>query len=125
MLIDDEKASQNLFKDYLNDTDLNFIEASNGIEGIRLAKEKKPQVIVLDLVMPEMSGQETLLKLKNDLTTCQIPVIINSLKPLEESERQELTRYAVAILSKNHTSQEKKRGEIREALLRAGLYLKI
>ncbi|WP_013321372.1 ATP-binding protein [Gloeothece verrucosa] len=125
LLIDDEKASQNLFKDYLNDTDLNFIEASNGIEGIRLAKEKKPQVIVLDLVMPEMSGQETLLKLKNDLTTCQIPVIINSLKPLEESERQELTRYAVAILSKNHTSQEKKRGEIREALLRAGLYLKI
>jgi DNA-binding response OmpR family regulator len=53
-------------------------EASNGTSGIRLAKEDRPDVVILDLVLPEKSGLDVLRELKKDSWTNHIPVIIFS-----------------------------------------------
>lgn len=123
--IDDDPSYRDLFRKCLNGTGLNLIEADRGSEGIRLARDKKPTAIMLDLTMPEMSGIEVLRKLKDDPLTRQIPVVIYTLKLLEDRERQQLTRLSAAILSKENLSLEAAGLRIRETLLRLGLHLTI
>ena len=53
-----------------------MVVASNGEEGLRLAKQEKPLVITLDVVMPEFDGWSVLKKLKSDPVLADIPVII-------------------------------------------------
>lgn len=123
LLIDDDLVARYLFKQLLVDTQCNIIEAANGGEGIRLARSENPACIVLDLVMPEMSGIEVLDQLKSDPATRHIPVIINTSKWLDEQERKYLANQTIAILSKESASQEVAFATLRDALILAGLIL--
>ena len=64
LLIDDDEIMHTLIGEYLKKTGLNLISALNGIDGIRLVKEKKINLVLLDVNMPLMSGYETLTKIK-------------------------------------------------------------
>lgn len=52
------------------------LEANNGIEGLKIAKEKSPDLVLSDIMMPGMSGYELCSKLKADFEICHIPVIL-------------------------------------------------
>ncbi len=123
LLIDDDLVARYLLKQRLSQTPLNILEASGGREGIRLAQVEQPQAIVLDLVMPEISGIEVLDQLKRDSLTQSIPVIINTSQRLEGEEHQRLAAQAVAILSKENLSEEIAIANLREALMKAGVAL--
>ncbi len=116
LIIDDEEVARYAFKKLLAGTRYTVIEAVDGPEGLRRAQEEGPQVIFLDLIMPEMSGFEVLDQLKSDPATRDIPVIIYTGKDLEAEERRRLTEGAVAILSKEATSREIAIARIGEAL---------
>jgi CheY-like chemotaxis protein len=116
LIIDDEEADRYTFKKLLAGTRYTVIEAADGPEGLRRAREEGPQVIFLDLIMPEMSGFEVLDELKSDPATRDIPVVIYTGKDLEEEERRRLMEGAVAVLSKVTTSREEAIAQIREAL---------
>ncbi len=60
--------------------------AANGAEGLRLAREEQPELIVSDVLMPEMSGTEMCAAIKADFETCHIPVIL--LTALSSSEQR-------------------------------------
>lgn len=124
LLIDDDPASQYVLKQLLSDTDLNISEAFDGREGIDLAQAEKPDCIILDLSLPEMSGDKVLSLLKNDSKTNDIPVIINTSQSLETEEQKTLAQNTVAILSKETASQEIAIARVREALVKAGIALK-
>lgn len=123
LLIDDDPAYREQFRECLKGTGISLIEADRGSEGIRLAIEQQPQAIILDLTMPEMNGLEVLKKLKDEPLTRAIPVVIYSLKLLEDRERQQLSRLSATILSKENVSLKTARLEIRETLLCLGLHL--
>jgi signal transduction histidine kinase/DNA-binding response OmpR family regulator len=133
LLIDDDPAARYVFKQFLSDTHLTFIEAVDGRKGIHLAQVEKPDCIVLDLSLPDMSGFEILSRLKNDSTTNQIPVIINTSQPLEAQEQKTLAENTVAIISKEIMSEDvatAKRCQVqskrvREALVKAGIALEL
>ncbi|MBD1807051.1 response regulator [Microcoleus sp. FACHB-SPT15] len=133
LLIDDDPTARYVFKQFLGDIHLTVIEAVDGREGIHLAQVEKPDCIVLDLSLPEMSGIEILSRLKNDSTTNQIPVIINTSQPLDAQEQTTLAENTVAILSKEMVSEDvvtakrcqEQIARVREALVKAGIALEL
>ncbi|MEK7573934.1 MAG: response regulator [Patescibacteria group bacterium] len=76
LIVDDEPEIREIVKTKLEANGFEIKEASNGIEGVRLAQELKPDIILLDVIMPEMDGVEALLKLKGDENTKDIKVFI-------------------------------------------------
>ncbi len=76
LIVDDEPEIREIVKTKLEANGFEIKEASNGVEGVRLAQELKPDIILLDVIMPEMDGVEALLKLKGDENTKDIKVFI-------------------------------------------------
>jgi len=81
LIIDDEEAFADLMREHLEAiTDFDIYTAASGIDGITLAKRLKPDLIILDIVMPGMDGFEVLRKLKDNKETLDIPVMMLSAK---------------------------------------------
>ncbi|MBT3589209.1 MAG: response regulator [Candidatus Marinimicrobia bacterium] len=79
LVIDDDDNAQGLMKKFLNKQGYSIIQALSGKDGIKLANEQHPDLITLDVMMPEMDGWEVLAELQaNDLTK-NIPVIMLSM----------------------------------------------
>jgi signal transduction histidine kinase/CheY-like chemotaxis protein len=106
LVIDDEETGRYLLKKMLAETAYHIDEAPNGLEGLRQAREKKPEVIFLDLTMPGLSGFEVLAQLKADPSTQAIPVIAVTSKTPTKKEEQQLAAQAQATLSKAVISRE-------------------
>lgn len=121
LVIDDDEVSRYLVRRLLVDTSYRIIEATGGEQGIQLARERLPDVILLDFVMPGMSAFEVLDELKANPATRNIPVIIHTSKDLGEEERRRLASETAAILNKQSLSREIAIGRIREALMKAGV----
>ena len=76
LVIDDDPAVHQLLANALGSTGYTLKFASSGAEGLRLAKELRPVVITLDVIMPEMDGWVVLARLKDDPDLAAIPVIM-------------------------------------------------
>jgi len=87
LIVDDEAAGIMALTNMLSQ-DYMIYAGKSGQDAIGLAKEYQPDVILLDIVMPEMNGYETLAKLKNDEDTQPIPVIfVTGLNNTEDEEK--------------------------------------
>jgi len=106
LLIDDDESARYLIKKMLVRSPWLVDEAANGEEGIRMALEARPNLILLDLKMPGLSGFETLSRLKNDPLTSETPVVVVTSQTLTSGETEDLMGGARAILSKEGLSQE-------------------
>lgn len=78
LLIDDNEGLVDLMKHYLGEQSYQVMTAFNGIEGLKLAREAKPDVIIMDIMMPEMDGWELLQHFRTIPDTCEIPIIVCS-----------------------------------------------
>lgn len=120
LIVDDDEVSRYLLKGALANTGYRILEAPGGNEGLRLAREIKPKLIILDLAMPDLSGFEVLDILKGDPDTREIPVVIHTSQELGSHDRA-LLNAAVDIVPKDAGSRELVGLRITEALNRAGL----
>jgi DNA-binding response OmpR family regulator len=88
LFIEDESALQKTFGDILTKEGHEMISALDGEEGLRLAKSKKPDLILLDLVLPKVHGFEVLEELKSDAETKDIPIIVlTNLESMEDVDK--------------------------------------
>jgi signal transduction histidine kinase/CheY-like chemotaxis protein len=78
LVIDDQKEARELLRRLIEKAGYEVLLAEGGQEGIRLARQHNPQVITLDIIMPEMDGWSTLNALKSDEKLRDIPVIVVS-----------------------------------------------
>jgi len=78
LIIDDNDALIDLLKRYLSDTSFRVVGTQQGLEGIRLAQEIRPDLVILDVMMPEMDGWEVLQRLRIHPQTETTPVIVCS-----------------------------------------------
>lgn len=92
LFIEDEASLQKAVGDALSEEEFEVISALDGEVGLRLAKEQKPDLILLDLVMPKMSGIDVLKGLKESNETSSIPTIV-----LTNSEEMENIQQAIDL----------------------------
>jgi signal transduction histidine kinase/CheY-like chemotaxis protein len=104
LVIDDDEAARYLAARTLRSLGYEVSEASDGINGLDVARERRPNLIVLDLKMPELDGFVVLQELKLDFRTAEIPVVIQTAKPVTPRERRLLSE-AVAILDKREVGR--------------------
>ncbi len=121
LVIDDEDVSRYLLRQLFSSPDDQVIEASGGVEGLRFARDEQPQLIVLDLLMPEPGGFEVLERLREDPETAKIPVVVSSSKTLNDGERVRLERFAAGFLPKSCLSDGTAALELRRICTGMGL----
>ncbi|OIO35588.1 MAG: hypothetical protein AUJ74_05780 [Candidatus Omnitrophica bacterium CG1_02_44_16] len=92
LIIDDEAGLRNLLKFRLISFGYEVFVAEDGYAGIEIAKDKKPDLIILDIMMPYFNGVEVCKKLKSDYKTKQISVVFLSV--LAQKEDIELGKEA-------------------------------
>lgn len=85
LIVDDIPANRILLKAFLANKGYQFIEAENGHQGLELALEHKPDLILMDITMPIMSGVEATQSIKKEPSIKDIPVIATS--ALKSDER--------------------------------------
>jgi CheY-like chemotaxis protein len=119
LIVDDEEISRYVLRQHLLTPQHVISEACDGDEAIRLARDQQPDVICLDLMLPELDGYEILRRLKADQATRHIPVVIVTSKHLEEHERIGLLEWVPTILSKDLVSRETAVAAIDDAIRRA------
>lgn len=85
-LIDDEKDLVSMIKNFLELRNFTVISAHDGHSGLDLVKKERPDLIILDIIMPDMDGRDLLVELKKDESLKDIPVIMLTAKG-EQFER--------------------------------------
>jgi two-component system, cell cycle response regulator DivK len=85
LIIDDSDANRKLARVVLRADGFETVEAATGAEGIALAIEHVPDVILMDLRLPDMDGAQAARRLGEHKRTSRIPVVAMSAMPLEES----------------------------------------
>jgi sigma-B regulation protein RsbU (phosphoserine phosphatase) len=106
LLIDDEPIGLNVLGNTLQKEGYRIIVANNGSQGRRLAFEEKPDIILLDIVMPDEDGFEVIRHLKRDPRTSNIPVIFLSGKDELDSKMTGFDLGAVDYITKPFYGQE-------------------
>lgn len=99
LVVDDEPANLRVMKQILQD-DYRLVFAKNGAEALRLAEQKKPDLILLDIMMPDMTGFEVCETLKKNVSTKQIPIIFVTALDDETDETLGFELGAVDYISK-------------------------
>lgn len=120
LVIDDDEVSRYLVRTILEHFRLSISEAGGGVEGLERVHQIRPDLIVLDLGMPDISGFEVLNRLKQDPAAASIPVIVHTSKILEDEEIQTL-RPVLAIISKAAQSRQALLNKFADAFEKAGL----
>jgi CheY-like chemotaxis protein len=78
LVIDDSRVIRKTVKDMLPEGDFEVIEAKDGVEGINLVKEHRPNLIMLDFILPKMSGWEVFQQIQSHPELQKIPLVLMS-----------------------------------------------
>jgi CheY-like chemotaxis protein len=88
LVIDDDAVQRALLSAIFRKQGLEVLQAANGQEGIRLARDRRPDLIVSDVNLPEMHGFAVLENLRKEPITATIPVILITANPDEADQRR-------------------------------------
>jgi signal transduction histidine kinase len=121
LVIDDDEVARFMLRGVLSKGQRVVLEAASGPEGLDRARAEKPNVIFLDLQMPNMSGFDVLEALSRDASTRDIPVVIHTSARLDEEQRERLRARTIGILSKELVNFSDGMAEIATVLRKAGL----
>jgi signal transduction histidine kinase/CheY-like chemotaxis protein len=116
LVIDDDEIARYLVRNHLAGGPFVVTEIADPVEGLRYARSERPDFIVLDLVMPEMSGFDVLARLKEDPVTMDIPVVVLTSKTLSDEERRRLAPHARRIVSKQALAEGREIYHLRDIL---------
>jgi two-component system cell cycle response regulator DivK len=88
LIVEDNEKNMKLARDILKAKGYETVEAVTGEEGVKLAKEKKPDLVLMDIQLPGISGIDAFKQLRADAKTARIPVIAltASVTPTDRSQ---------------------------------------
>jgi len=88
LVVEDELKIRNVISMYLKKEGFSVLETGNGLEALSLTEKEKPDLIILDIMLPDMSGYEVCRKIKSNEDTKNIIIVILSAKG-QECEKSE------------------------------------
>ena len=97
MVVDDDEDLHTLYGLYLQGEDFQMIPAYNGKQALELLDQERPDLIVLDMIMPVMDGEEFLVKLRTEKKIQDIPVIIASVNEKVPQKLLDLGNISAAL----------------------------
>jgi signal transduction histidine kinase/DNA-binding response OmpR family regulator len=114
LIVEDEAAMRDMLRRMLAREGWAVTEAINGREALERVAENRPELILLDLMMPEMDGFAFLEALRRQEAWREIPVVVLTAKDLTPHDRQRLNGYVERLLQKGTYSQEELLREVRD-----------
>jgi CheY-like chemotaxis protein len=106
LIIDDDRTAAELIQVILESEGYTVIKTTNGREGVRLAASEAPDLIILDLIMPEMSGFNVAYQLKQNAHTRNTPIIILTSMEVDEETREQMAGYISTMMSKSRFTKK-------------------
>src|SRR4029077_20936705 len=101
LVVDDEPANVELLQALLEPEGFKVLTAAGGREGIEVATAEQPHLILLDLMMPDVSGFEVVDALRTNPATRGIPIMVLTAKELTKEDKAALTGHVAAIFQRN------------------------
>ena len=101
LLVDDEPANLELLESVLRPAGFTTMRASGGQEGIEMARAHQPHLVLLDLLMPEVSGFDVVAALRGDESTRSIPIMVLTSKNLTDEDKRQLNGQVAAVFERN------------------------
>ena len=101
LVVDDEQANLDLLEALLKPAGFAVIRAGGGQEGIDLARSQMPNLILLDLIMPDLTGFDVVESLRAEEATRSIPIMVLTAKALTEDDKRALNGQVAAIFQRN------------------------
>jgi CheY-like chemotaxis protein len=117
LVIDDDPKAVELLSAYLQESDYTVLRAYGGQEGIAMAQRELPDLLVLDLMMPEVNGFDVVETLKTRPDTAMIPIVVMTAKLLTDQDRAMLNGNVDSILEKSSFNHGRFASEVRRALM--------
>ncbi|MBI3812753.1 MAG: response regulator [Nitrospirae bacterium] len=106
LVVDDEKFVRELIKIKLGRSGLAVTETTNGLEAVEMAQSLKPDIILMDVMMPKMNGFEACEKLKSMLATAGIPIVMLTARGEQTNLEKGLSLGATDYMSKPFSPQK-------------------
>jgi signal transduction histidine kinase/DNA-binding response OmpR family regulator len=116
LLIDDDDEVRTAMRQHLAEGGWTIVEASNGRLALDVITQARPDVIVLDLMMPEMNGFEFLTELRQDAEWRTVPVVVVTARDLTPADRRRLSGAVERVIEKRGNAGDALFREVAEAL---------
>lgn len=100
LIVDDDSVNLKMLRNVFNSNEFQIIQASGGFEAVKIAQNDHPDLIILDIRMPDIDGGEVASILKNDPLTQNIPIIFLSSSINKEEEQYSSTHKGVYLMAK-------------------------
>jgi DNA-binding response OmpR family regulator len=117
LMIEEDRFLRKIYKNKLTSVGFQFIEAINGLEGLNKIFFEKPDLVLLDIILPRKNGFDVLIEMKRNKATKKIPVIILSNLSQESDIKRGLSLGAKEYLVKTEISLSKVVDKVKECLV--------
>jgi CheY-like chemotaxis protein len=107
LIVDDDPQNIRLVKAMLKPFNMEVMVADGGKAGLEMALKKKPDMIILDLMMPDVDGFEVVSKLRQDPAASQIPILIYTAKNITSEDRERLQGNIQSIIQKGDFGKDR------------------
>ena len=116
LVVDDERANRDWLTEILEPAGFGVIPAVGGREAIELAHTKKPDLVLLDLLMPDVSGFDVVEALRSDKATFALPIMVLTAKELSDSDKRQLNGRVSSILQRGSTGATELVSHLRQVI---------
>jgi signal transduction histidine kinase/CheY-like chemotaxis protein len=116
LVIDDDPRALELVASSLGDAGCEVQRASDGAAAIRAAQAQRPDLIILDLLMPGLSGFEVVEAVRRDAATASVPIVVMTAKTVTAEDRERLNGHVRQVMSKTSFDPDRFLSELNRAL---------
>ena len=100
LIVEDNEKNMKLVRDILRHKQYTTLEAVNGLDGVRIARESRPDLVLMDIQLPDIDGIEALRRIREDSLLDRVPVIAVSASVMPDDQQKIVTSGFDAFVTK-------------------------